>query len=89
MTNNDRLTRMHTILKAALTPTKLEIVDESDAHIGHKGARSGAGHYAVQIASPQFKDKSLVQCHRLVYAALDEMMHTEIHALKIQIMPME
>jgi BolA protein len=73
----ERLTR-------ALNPEKLDIVDESAKHAGHAGAASGGGHYIVTIVSRAFENKSLIQRHRLVYDAVDDMMHTEIHALSIQ-----
>ena len=46
---------------------------------------AGAGHFAVRISSPLFQNKPLVECHRLVYAALGDTMHKEIHALRIEI----
>lgn len=80
-----RTERMRTLLQAALTPTQLDIIDEGAAHVGHAGAQSGAGHFAVRIASPHFQDKKLLECHRLVYQALGDMMTTDIHALRIEI----
>ncbi|MBT6810579.1 MAG: BolA family transcriptional regulator, partial [Thiotrichales bacterium] len=50
----------------------------------HKSA-GGAGHFNIKLASSQFEDKTLIQQHRLVYAALDEMMESDIHALSIQV----
>jgi BolA family transcriptional regulator, general stress-responsive regulator len=72
-------------LHQALAPTFLEIIDEGDQHIGH--AEEGAGHFAVRISSPLFKNKPLVESHRLIYAALDDTMRNEIHALRIEIIP--
>ena len=68
----------------ALAPERLEIEDESARHAGHAGAQSGGGHYQLLIVSPAFADKTKVARHRLVYAALGDMMHKEIHALSIQ-----
>ncbi|TLY47245.1 MAG: BolA family transcriptional regulator [Gammaproteobacteria bacterium] len=70
-------------LNQALAPTFLDIIDEGDQHLGH--AEEGAGHFAVRIASPLFKNKPLVECHRLVYAALGDSMRHGIHALRIDI----
>ncbi len=81
----DRIANIKTRLQAALTPSSLEITDDSHLHIGHPGAQSGAGHFTVEIASDYFTGKTRLQCHRLIYDALDDMMHTEIHALKIVI----
>jgi BolA protein len=67
-----------------LHPTELDIVDESARHAGHAGAASGGGHFIVYISASVFKDKTLIQRHRLVYDAVDDIMHSEIHALSIQ-----
>ena len=67
-----------------LHPTELDIVDESARHAGHAGAASGGGHFIVNISASVFKDKTLIQRHRLVYEAVDDIMHSEIHALSIQ-----
>ena len=67
-----------------LHPSELDIVDESARHAGHAGAASGGGHFIVNISASVFKDKTLIQRHRLVYDAVDDIMHSEIHALSIQ-----
>ena len=82
MLTKDKITE---ILKQDFTPTSLEVIDESHKHAGHKGSQGG-GHFILKIASPLFKDKTLVQCHQLVYQALGELMTTEIHALQIRIL---
>lgn len=69
-------------LQKALAPTALEILDEGDQHIGHAG--EGQGHYRVRIASAAFAGKLPLACHRLVYAALDDLMGNGIHALAIE-----
>jgi len=67
-----------------LHPTELDIVDESARHAGHAGAASGGGHFIVNISASVFKDKTLIQRHRLVYDAVGDIMHSEIHALSFQ-----
>ena len=71
------------VLTDALQPLFLEIIDNSAAHAGHAGARSGGGHYQVNIVSTAFENKTLVQRHQLVYKALGDLMKHEIHALGI------
>ena len=71
------------LLNDALKPELLEIIDNSAAHTGHAGARSGGGHYNVTIVAEAFEGKSLVQRHQLVYQALGDMMKQQIHALGI------
>ena len=75
--------RIEDKLNTALAPHTLSIVDESAAHQGHAGATTGLGYFAVTIGSPAFIEKSLLECHRLVYQALGDMMQTDIHALTI------
>lgn len=70
-------------LRAALTLESLDIIDESSAHAGHAGAREG-GHFTVYLVSSAFTGKTLIQRHRLVNAALADLMRQEIHALSIR-----
>ena len=74
-------------LDAALSPTRLEVIDESAAHAGHAGANGlGYGtHFRVRIASPAFAGKSRVAQHRLVYDALQNFTDAGLHALAIEI----
>lgn len=80
----ERVNLIRERLTAALSPVSLDIEDDSHKHAGHAGARSGGGHFNVRIISSAFSGKSLIQRHRLVYDALADAMHTEIHALSIQ-----
>ena len=72
-------------LTESLSPSKLEVIDESHKHIGHEGAKTGLGHFAITISSPLFSDKSKIECHRMIYDALGDMMQTDIHALRIDV----
>lgn len=67
----------------ALKPTQLEIEDDSASHAGHAG-NTGGGHYNVLIISDAFEGLSLIQRHRLVFAQVDTLMQSQIHALSIQ-----
>ncbi len=69
---------------AALTPDRIELIDDSALHAGHEGAKSGGGHYRLLIVSNIFAGKSTVTRHRLVYDALGELMRQRIHALSIK-----
>jgi BolA protein len=71
------------LLTEAIKPETLEIIDNSAAHAGHAGARSGGGHYNVTIVAEVFEGKSLVQRHQLIYQALGDLMKQQIHALGI------
>ena len=74
-------------LTEAFSPEELEIVDESQLHAGHAGAREGKGHFRVRIVSPQFLGVKPLQRHRMVYDALGTLMETEIHALSVSAAP--
>ena len=77
---------IHARLAAQLSPTALEVLDESAAHAGHSGANgSGFGtHFRVRIASPLFAGKARVAQHRLVYDALRDFIDQGVHALAIE-----
>ncbi len=79
----DRVERIRAALQQAFQPQALEVVDDSHKHAGHAGARDGRGHFAVKIVSPAFAGMAPLARHRAVYAALGEMMQTDIHALQI------
>ena len=80
----NRVERIRAALQAALQPDALEVVDDSHKHAGHEGARDGRGHFTVRISSQAFAGKPPLARHRAVYAALGEMMQTDIHALAIE-----
>ncbi len=68
----------------ALSPARLDLVDESDKHIGHPGAAPGGNtHWKLTIVSEAFAGKPTVARHRMVYQALGELMQRPIHALAI------
>ncbi|WP_404976835.1 MULTISPECIES: BolA family protein [unclassified Acidovorax] len=79
---------MHARLADALTPTQLEVLDESAAHAGHVGANgTGSGtHFRVRIASPFFTGRTRVAQHRLVYDALQLFIDRGAHAIAIEIL---
>jgi BolA protein len=81
-----RVERIRALLQAALAPSELQVGDDSHLHVGHAGAASGGGHYHVKIVSERFEGLRLVMRHRLVYDAVQGMMHTDIHALAITAM---
>ncbi|HLU20763.1 MAG TPA: BolA family protein [Pusillimonas sp.] len=68
----------------ALDPTLLEIMDESHLHAGHAGARDGASHFRVIIATPQFAGLGPLARHRLVYDRVQDLIPHPIHALAIE-----
>ena len=79
---------MERSLRAALTPTALQVIDESHLHAGHASANgTGFGtHFRVRIASPLLAGLSRVRQHRLVYDALQEFIDRGAHAIAIEIL---
>lgn len=69
-------------LTDACSPTRLNIIDDSAQHVGHRG-NQGGGHFTVEITSPIFEGLSLVKRHQLVYKALGDFVGREIHAVSI------
>ncbi len=81
---SNRIELIRTRLTDALSPTSLDIIDDSHKHVGHPGAASGGGHFTVHIVAKAFAGHHLLQRHRLIYDALGDAMETEIHALSIK-----
>jgi BolA protein len=79
----DRVAEIERRLRAALAPQDLHVVDDSAAHAGHAGA-SGGGHFSVTIVSARFAGLNVLARHRLVYEAVQDLMHTEVHALVVR-----
>jgi BolA protein len=79
----ERVARLRAALERGLAPLTLDITDESAAHAGHAGARSG-GHFRVSLVSAAFRGRPQIERHRLVYAAVEPLLHGDVHALNIQ-----
>lgn len=79
----DRVQLIRDKLTATLEPASLEIRDDSLLHAGHEGAKSGGGHFTIDIVSHRFTGQTLVNRHRMIYEALGAAMPNEIHALSI------
>lgn len=79
----DRSAEIRDRLQQRFAPQELDVRDDSALHAGHAGARDGRGHFSVRIISSQFAALGRVERHRMVYAALGDLMQGEIHALSI------
>lgn len=73
-------------LREQLTPTLLEVLDESGQHAGHVGSNGTTfgTHFRVRIASPFFTGKTRVARHRLVYDSLQIFIDQGVHAIAIE-----
>ncbi len=76
--------RIRATLTEAFAPVTVEVVDESELHKGHAGARPGGeSHFGIRITAEAFRGKSRVETHRMVYAVLAGEIAGGIHALAI------
>ena len=82
--NRARIDAMRIALDAAFAPSSLEIRDDSHRHAGHAGAQDGRGHFSVEIVSNSFSGMNALARHRAIYAALGDLMTTDVHALAIK-----
>ncbi|HEC13069.1 MAG TPA: BolA family transcriptional regulator [Acidiferrobacteraceae bacterium] len=80
----DRCEKIEQKLVADFSPQSIEVIDQSHHHVGHAGAQSGGGHFDVNIVAKSFKGRNQVARHRMIYAALSDMIPAEIHALSIK-----
>ena len=72
-------------LDSALSPAKVELVDDSERHRGHGGYnRAGESHFTLRIESAAFAGKSRVDRQRLIHAALGDLLDERVHALSIK-----
>jgi BolA protein len=72
-------------LLARFQPNRLDVVDDSERHNGHAGARDGGeSHFNIVIESEAFEGLGRVQRQRAVYAALAEELAGPVHALSVK-----
>ena len=83
----DRALLLRERLVREFAPLELVIEDESHLHAGHAGAAGGASHFRVHIVAPAFAGLTAVARHRLVYAAVGDLIPNEIHALALEARP--
>lgn len=82
--SDSRAERIAGLLRKEFLPDELFVKDQSHLHAGHVGAGDGRGHFEVHIVADAFGGCNRIQCHRLIYEALGQMMETDIHALSIR-----
>jgi BolA family transcriptional regulator, general stress-responsive regulator len=79
--------RLRQILQSRFAPLELQVRNESHLHAGHAGAADGRGHFRIRIVAEAFRGVSPLARHRMVYAAVNELLQTDIHALAIEAHP--
>jgi BolA protein len=74
-------------LSAEFAPSHLEVIDESDRHQGHAGARPGGEtHFRVRIKADRLVGQSRVGQHRAIMQSLDDEIKAGVHALAIEVL---
>jgi BolA protein len=77
--------RIRNIVATALSPARLEVVDESGLHAGHAGAVPGkTTHVRIVVEAEAFRGKSRIECHRAVNELLKDEIAAGLHALAIE-----
>jgi BolA family transcriptional regulator, general stress-responsive regulator len=72
-------------LTEALQPTRLDVVNESHLHAGHRSSPgTGESHFRVLVVSAAFVGKSRVDRHRMITDALAAEFKGGVHALAIK-----
>lgn len=72
-------------LTAEFSPSRLDVVDDSDKHQGHAGHREGGeSHFTVVIESQAFAGVGRVERQRRVNRVLAQELAGPVHALSIR-----
>ena len=86
-------TTMENKLKAAFSPERLAVINESHLHAGHHHVEhghethfdgTGETHFRVRIVSPAFAGMGRVERHRAVNELLADELKAGVHALAIE-----
>jgi BolA protein len=76
--------RIREALLIALRPTRLDVINESELHAGHRSSPdTGESHFRVLVVSEHFQGKSRIERHRMVNEALATELRGGVHALAI------
>lgn len=73
---------IESILKEKINATAVKIIDDGDKHFGHQPG--DPAYFTIEVVSPEFAGKSLIQQHKMVYECLKDYLKERIHALSIK-----
>jgi BolA protein len=72
-------------LMQVLQPTRLDVVNESHLHAGHRTSPgTGESHFRVLVVSQAFAGKSRIDRHRMINDTLAAELKGKVHALAIK-----
>ncbi len=76
---------MRANLMVALEPTRLDIINDSEKHAGHRSSPgTGESHFTIVVVSPKFAGQSRLARHRMVNDAVADDLKAGVHALAIR-----
>ncbi|MFV0367344.1 MAG: BolA family protein [Hyphomicrobiaceae bacterium] len=77
--------RMREKLMIGLSPSRLDIVNESELHAGHRSSPgTGESHFRILVVSDAFAGKTRIDRHRIVNELLADELAGRIHALALK-----
>lgn len=83
-----RAMRIEIALRAAFSPSVLDVIDDSAKHHGHAGAQPGGEtHYTVRMRAAAFASMNRVERQRAVNRVLQAEFDTGLHALALDLSP--
>ncbi|WP_421856705.1 BolA family protein [Oricola sp.] len=74
-------------IEDAFAPVRMEVVNESHLHAGHRGGAvdgTGETHFRVRVLSDAFSGLSRVQRHRALNELLKDEITDGVHALALE-----
>ena len=82
----NRIERIKKSLKDNFNPKYLVLNDNSSKHAGHNNYDGrGMTHLQLEIGSAKFKDKKLLEIHRMINISLENEFKKGLHSLEIKI----
>jgi BolA protein len=76
--------RLREKLMLELRPTRLDVINESEMHAGHRSSPgTGESHFRILVVSEMFSGRSRVERHRLVNDLLKDEIQGGVHALAL------
>lgn len=76
--------RIREKLTVGLEPVRLDVVNESEKHAGHRSSPgTGESHFRVLVVSPKFAGQSRVARHRMVNQLIADELAGGVHALAL------
>ena len=84
--NMNYFDRIEKKLREKFSPSSLSIIDESNLHVGHSGARPGGEtHFRVKMVSNFFEGMSRIDKQRAVHQVLESELKERVHALSLEL----